>query len=365
MYRVLKLNESKKLEESTDIEKYWDATLIDEKLFKQLLKFNFGTDSKGNNYIVLNDNNEIGRFRADSDEEAKKKFREEFLKESTSTESASDRYQVREFDGPGAKFGVYDTKEKKFIQKGSKKVMTAACEDLNNKSKKLTEAEDDEEEDLEDTQDNIEASEDLEDIVDSEEDQEENPVEEESILDNQLDELRDILVDLDLNLYRIASKEDPKDVIYIIGKVSDDTNDTLMLIDTKPEEMNEPEIEEPIIDNIETDEEIKEDEDAEKIEVKDEEKLETPEERFDFVVLPKSFDEINKLNPRYGEDLTPDHEAIVDYLMNCLIEVNPEAAEKLADDKNDESNQDLPTVPEDGIDVGIDIDREEDLDNED
>ena len=50
------------------------------------------------------------------------------------TESASDRYQVREFDGPGAKFGVYDTKQKKFIQKGSKKVMIAGCDELNKKA---------------------------------------------------------------------------------------------------------------------------------------------------------------------------------------------------------------------------------------
>ena len=50
------------------------------------------------------------------------------------TESANDRYQVREFDGPGAKFGVYDTKQKKFIQKGSKKVMIAGCDELNKRA---------------------------------------------------------------------------------------------------------------------------------------------------------------------------------------------------------------------------------------
>lgn len=50
-------------------------------------------------------------------------------------ESTSDRYQVREFDGSGAKFGVYDTKEKKFVQKGSKYIMDAACKDLNEKGK--------------------------------------------------------------------------------------------------------------------------------------------------------------------------------------------------------------------------------------
>lgn len=50
------------------------------------------------------------------------------------TEITNDRYQVREFDGPGAKFGVYDTKQKKFVQKGSKKVMIASCNDLNKKA---------------------------------------------------------------------------------------------------------------------------------------------------------------------------------------------------------------------------------------
>lgn len=44
------------------------------------------------------------------------------------------RYQVREYDGPGAEYGVYDTKDKKFVQKGTKKVMQAACNDLNKKN---------------------------------------------------------------------------------------------------------------------------------------------------------------------------------------------------------------------------------------
>ena len=50
-------------------------------------------------------------------------------------ESVDDRYQVREYEGSGAKFGVFDTKEKKFVQKGSKYVMNAACKDLNEKGK--------------------------------------------------------------------------------------------------------------------------------------------------------------------------------------------------------------------------------------
>lgn len=57
-------------------------------------------------------------------------------KKKNMNESAEDRYQVREFDGPGAKFGVYDTKTKKFVQKGSKYIMNAACNDLNKKNLK-------------------------------------------------------------------------------------------------------------------------------------------------------------------------------------------------------------------------------------
>lgn len=64
------------------------------------------------------------------------------LNECLVNEAATDRYQVREFEGPGANFGVYDTKEKKFVQKGSKKIMIAACDDLNNKNSIKTEDED-------------------------------------------------------------------------------------------------------------------------------------------------------------------------------------------------------------------------------
>lgn len=58
-------------------EKYWDATEIDRKGFKALLKFNFGYDSNGNNYIVTYDNNEVSRFRAESDKDAIKIFNDE------------------------------------------------------------------------------------------------------------------------------------------------------------------------------------------------------------------------------------------------------------------------------------------------
>lgn len=213
------------------------------------------------------------------------------------------------------------------------------------------------ENDAEQIQDDIEANQDLEDTIDTEENQEENPVEEESELDKKLDELREVLVDLDLNLYRVASKENPKDVVYIIGKVAENSDDILVLVDTKPEEINndiEPE-EKPIIDDIEP-EEIKEDEEEHEDDIEPEETEE--EQRFDFVQLPKSFDEINKLNPRYGEEITPDHDAIMSYLMNCLIEVNPEAAEELQ--SKEEPDENLPVPDAEELIPG-----EEDLEDED
>lgn len=200
-------------------------------------------------------------------------------------------------------------------------------------------AEDEIQEDI----DNLEANEELQDTVDSEENQDENPVKEDSVLDTQLNELREVLVDLDLNLYRIASKEDTNNVIYIIGKVAEDNNDTLMLIDNKPENINKD-------DDNTSSEPIKEVSDDT---TDTEDHKSELENRFDFIVLPKSFEEINKLSPRYGKDLTPDHDAIMEYLMNCLIEINPEAAEEL---QKEEPIEELPTEP---------IEGEEDLKDED
>jgi hypothetical protein len=229
-------------------------------------------------------------------------------------------------------------------------------------SNKLTEAPEDEE--LDNTISNEDTEEDLQNTIDSEVDQEENPIEEDSILDQQLDELREILVDLDMNLYQIINKEDTNNIVYIIGKVAEDSNDVLMLVDTKPEEINDDteDIEnKPIVNNID----IKEDDEESNPDVSnDEENIETDlEDRFDFVPLPNTFEEINKLNPRYGEELTPDHQAIVDYLMNCLIEINPDAAEEIQNNQQ----EDLPAPTEEPIDsdldtdldVGIDIDDED------
>lgn len=236
----------------------------------------------------------------------------------------------------------------------------ATIEEINNlaifegKEESLQEAEEDEiPEELEDQEKEVE------DTIDSEENQEENPVEEETELDRELDELREVLVDLDLDLYRLALKDDVNNVIYIIGKVADESNDILMLVDNKPEEINNniPKGIEPIGDA-----EVPVENNEAPIEEQSEEDKKTElEQRFDFVVLPKTFDEVNKLNPRYGEDITPDHETIMQYLMNCLIETNPEAAEELQkpeepEEASIEEPEELPEEP---------IEGEEDLKDED
>ena len=63
-----KLKDTKVTENAT--EDYWDMKEIARDGFMTLGKFNFGTDSKGNNYIITVDANDIKRFRADSDDEA-------------------------------------------------------------------------------------------------------------------------------------------------------------------------------------------------------------------------------------------------------------------------------------------------------
>jgi len=234
----------------------------------------------------------------------------------------------------------------------------------------LTEAPEDDLEELKDkAEETLEREEEVEDTIDTEEDQEENPVEEESELDKELDELRSVLVDLDLNLYRIARKEDTNDVIYVIGKVAENSNDVLMLVSNDIQNGDDLETDKPIentMDNVEkevVDDIVKESglNESDEVPYSDEILLDEPKEddekpNFDFVKLPNNFDEINKLNPRYGEELTPNHEAIMDYLMNCLIETNPEAAEELQKEKDVEEPV---NTEDDKIDLDIDIGEEE------
>lgn len=180
----------------------------------------------------------------------------------------------------------------------------------------------------------IENSEDtVDEVVDDIQD--ETPTEDEeeiSALDTQLNELREILPDLDLRLYQVTDKEDINKVFYFIGKVAEDSDDVLMLVDTNPEaeEISEIPVEEGSLKEaaFEAIEDEKEDEEP---------------ENFDFQVIPTSYDELAKLNPRYGEDLTPDHEKIMEYLMNCLVKKNPDRAEELQAEK---APEDLETSEE-------------------
>lgn len=378
-----------------------------------------------------------------------------------------------------------------------------------NESAKLTEA-DEEVKDKEQEEDAI--LDDQNDIIDSEEEQDENPIEEESELDKQLDELREILPDLNLRLYQITNKENLNDTFYIIGKVAEDSNDTLMLVDNKPEEVNDDslDIDEPIVQdndeeleestlkeadvteiltvtngtdskefdfnsldfgfgdgdyfyngkstgaqigfywveekgekfidhlylnlnkaddsddegewdyigslqNITPEEELKvtlsnedydkflkwydacnsdktyyNDEESTLLEAiipgtdaqirqakeeskekglyseseEDEEIVEPLEDRFDYIKIPLRFEDFKTINPRYGEDLNPDHQAIMDYLMNCLIELDPKAAEEVQNNLSNNMEDELPLEIPDEENIEDIQNGEEDLEDE-
>ena len=91
----------------------------------------------------------------------------------------------------------------------------------------------------------------------------------------------------------------------------------------------------------------------------------TPEEvaqKYQFMSLPQKFENIKDMNPKYGKDLTPDHEEIVSYLMNLLIEQNPEAAEEAKDEEvpiEEPENDEFPEVPEEINSEEEDEDEEE------
>ena len=68
------LSESEKLNESKE-EDYWDAKELARDGFVALLKFNFGIDFNGNNYIITKDAYDKKRFYAKSDEDAIKFYK--------------------------------------------------------------------------------------------------------------------------------------------------------------------------------------------------------------------------------------------------------------------------------------------------
>lgn len=187
----------------------------------------------------------------------------------------------------------------------------------------LYEAEEPEDEETaEDIEQQNEIEDNAEETVDSEDDQDENPIEEESDLDKELDEIRNILVDLDdIRLYKIVGDDDE---FYILGKVSDSSNDVEMLVDTQPAD---------VYDNPE--------ESGNKIIPQ-----EQIEAKFQFVTLPKKIDMIKDMYPKYGKELNPRHEELISYLTNLLIEQNPEAAEELNNEEDIEINEPENNLPD-------------------
>ena len=187
----------------------------------------------------------------------------------------------------------------------------------------LKEAEEPEDEETaEEIEQQNEIEDNAEETVDSEDDQDENPIEEESDLDKELDEIRNILVDLDdIRLYKIVGDDDE---FYILGKVSDSSNDVEMLVDTQPAD---------VYDNPE----------ESGNEIVPQEQIEA---KFQFVTLPKKIDMIKDMYPKYGKELNPRHEELISYLTNLLIEQNPEAAEELNNEEDIEINEPENNLPD-------------------
>lgn len=180
-------------------------------------------------------------------------------------------------------------------------------------------------------------SESIDQKVDNIQDETSNEGEKDSSkLDNELSELRDILPDIDLNLYQIIRKDNPNDVFYIIGKVADDTNDVLMLTSTEGTKD---------VDNMDNTDNT--DNTDDKNEEKDNE-----DKNYNFTIIPNNYDDFVKLSPRYGEEQTPDHESVMTYLMKLLLDKDPEKAKELENQPEipEEIPEETPTETSDNID---------------
>lgn len=165
---------------------------------------------------------------------------------------------------------------------------------------KLKEADEDlPDDELSDEEVEDQAQEDLSDTI---EDDIEN---EDYAVDKDLDDLRDILVDLDWKLYMLT-QGGKDDVCYIIGRINGE--DTEMLVSSPNPTMDE--------------------------------------QSFDWIELPLSYNTVLSYDTVYGkkdengEDIRPNHEAIMDYLMSSLEETDPDKYEELQNDSddNEESN---------------------------
>lgn len=163
--------------------------------------------------------------------------------------------------------------------------------------------------------DNVKPEEDIEDKV-----ADEIP-DEEYMVDPILNELRDVLVDLDWNLFMVGN--DDIGPVYIIGRLNEDGEEEMLVPDG---------------------------------------------DTFKFIPLPDLLDEILRYETVYGKpdeeksdeagedmEVAPEdnlakgvpHDEIMEFLMNKLVEINPEAAKDLDKEEEPVEEPTEPEVPED------------------
>lgn len=162
-----------------------------------------------------------------------------------------------------------------------------------------------------------------EDLSDTIEDDVEN---EDYAVDKDLDELRDVLVDLDWKLLMLT-QGGKDDVCYIIGRINGE--DTEMLV-SNPNPT-------------------------------------TGEQSFDWVELPLNYNSVISYDTVYGrkdengDDIVPNHEAIMDYLMSSLEETDPDKYEELQNDSNETEESNVVSLDDLGSDEN-ENNEEEDVD---
>ena len=186
---------------------------------------------------------------------------------------------------------------------------------------KLKEADEDlPDDELSDEEVEDQAQEDLSDTI---EDDVEN---EDYAVDKDLDELRDVLVDLDWKLLMLT-QGGKDDVCYIIGRINGE--DTEMLV-SNPNPT-------------------------------------TGEQSFDWVELPLNYNSVISYDTVYGrkdengDDIVPNHEAIMDYLMSSLEETDPDKYEELQNDSNETEESNVVSLDDLGSDEN-ENNEEEDVD---
>ena len=160
-----------------------------------------------------------------------------------------------------------------------------------------------------------------EDLSDTIEDDVEN---EDYAVDKDLDELRDVLVDLGWKLLMLT-QGDKDDICYIIGRINGD--DTEMLV-SSPNPTTE-------------------------------------EQSFDWIELPLNYNSVISYDTVYGrkdengDDIVPNHEAIMDYLMSSLEETDPDKFEELQNNSSEEQSDNVVSLDDLGSDEGENEDNEE------